>query len=376
MHLMKLTTPLVFALALAAGVPSIASAQSVTSNDVQRLQDTVFDASRHVNQIRTWDTSTASQLQAELDDVFDETIYLKVKLRKREAVSRREFTSVRDRAESIRTRASEETGGWAPGDDRPVSTAGNTGRAQYPNDGRYPTDNRNPNDGRYPNDGRSAYPNDGRSAYPNDGRSAYPNDGRSTYPNDGRSTYPPTDNRYPNDNRDGGVVRSQNPNEIPVSTEFDVRLQNPLSSKTSQVEDRFEATTMVDLRDERGRVLIPAGSVMRGIVSSVHPATRMERKGAMTVAFDRVTIGGRSYPIRATVSQALESEGIMGEKEKIGIGAGAGAIIGAILGGAKGALAGILIGGGGTIAATEGRDVELPAGTMLRVRLDSPLMLR
>ena len=27
-------------------------------------------------------------------------------------------------------------------------------------------------------------------------------------------------------------VRSQNPNEIPVATEFDVRLQNPLSSKT------------------------------------------------------------------------------------------------------------------------------------------------
>lgn len=360
MQFMKLTTPLVFALALA-GAPSIASAQSVTSNDVQRLQDTVFDASRHVNQIRTWDTSTASQLQAELDDVFDETIYLKVKLRKREAVSRREFTSVRDRAESIRTRAIEETGGWAPGDDRPVSTAGNTGRAQYPNDGRYPTDNRNPNDGRYPNDGRST--SDGRNA-------------GDRYPNDGRN---PTDNRYPNDSRypaEGGVVRTQNPNEIPVSTEFDVRLQTPLSSRTSQVEDRFEATTMVDLRDERGRILVPAGSLMRGIVSSVHPATRMERKGAMTVAFDRVTINGRSYPIRATVSQALESEGIMGEKEKIGIGAGAGAIIGAILGGAKGALAGILIGGGGTIAATEGKDVELPAGTMLRVRLDSPLMLR
>ena len=95
----------------------------------------------------------------------------------------------------------------------------------------------------------------------------------------------------------------------------------------------------------------------------------------MTVAFDRVTINGRAYPIRATVSQALESEGIMGEKEKIGIGAGVGAILGAILGGAKGALAGILIGGGGTIAATEGKDVELPAGTVLRVRLDSPLTL-
>src|SRR5262249_44765362 len=96
--------------------------------------------------------------------------------------------------------------------------------------------------------------------------------------------------------------RSQNPNEIPVGTEFDVRLQNSLSSRTAQVEDRFEATTLVDLRDERGRVLVPAGSVMRGVVSSVNKATRTDRKGSLTVAFDRVTINGRSHPLRATVS--------------------------------------------------------------------------
>ena len=47
-----------------------------------------------------------------------------------------------------------------------------------------------------------------------------------------------------------------------------------------------------------------------------------------------------------------------------------GAIIGGIIGGAKGALLGVLIGGGGTIAATEGKDVTLPAGTILRVSLD------
>jgi hypothetical protein len=164
-------------------------------------------------------------------------------------------------------------------------------------------------------------------------------------------------------------------NEIPVGTEFDVRLQSSLSSATAQVEDRFEATTLVDLQDGSGRVLVPAGSVMRGIVSSVTKTTRTERTGKLTVAFDRVTIDGRSYPMRGTVTQAIESEGIKGEKGKIGVGAGAGAIIGAILGGVKGALAGVLIGGGGTIAATEGKDVELPAGTVLRVRLDSPLIV-
>ena len=105
-------------------------------------------------------------------------------------------------------------------------------------------------------------------------------------------------------------------------------------------------------------------------------AGHIERKGSLTVAFDQIRIRGRSYPIRATVEQALESEGIKGEAGKIGAGAGVGAILGAILGGAKGALAGILVGGGGVIAATEGQDVTLPSGTVLRVRLDSTLAVR
>jgi len=31
-----------------------------------------------------------------------------------------------------------------------------------------------------------------------------------------------------------------------------------------------------------------------------------------------------------------------------------------------------MIGGGGTIAATEGKEVQIPQGSVLRVRLDSP----
>jgi hypothetical protein len=96
----------------------------------------------------------------------------------------------------------------------------------------------------------------------------------------------------------------------------------------------------------------------------------------MTVTFDQIVVRGRTYPMRGTVTDALESEGIRGETGRIGTGAGVGAIIGGILGGVKGAIAGILIGGGGVIAATEGQDVDLPVGSVLRVRLDSPLPLR
>jgi hypothetical protein len=293
--------PLFLLLTFVAAGPRPAFAQAdVTSADIQRLQDNIYDASRDVAQARSRDATLASQLQSELDDLRDEATYLKVKLRKREPIARSEYADVRDRLDNIRSRARSEATG---------ASSTNT---------------------------------------------------RST---DDRSAVPASTGRIPSGN------------EVPVGTEFDVRLQNSLSSATAQVEDRFEGTTLVDLRDENNHVLVPAGSVMRGVVSSVNKAGRVERKGSITVAFDRVTIKGRSYPIRATVTQALESEGIKGEKGKIGIGAGAGAILGAILGGAKGALAGVLIGGGGTIAATEGKDVELPVGTVLRVRMDSPLNL-
>jgi hypothetical protein len=91
--------------------------------------------------------------------------------------------------------------------------------------------------------------------------------------------------------------------------------------------------------------------------------------------FTKLKLNGRTYDVRAYPTQVLESEGLKGEAERIGAGAGIGAIIGGILGGVKGAIAGILIGGGGAIAATEGKDVELPPGTVLRVRFDSPVPL-
>ena len=160
--------------------------------------------------------------------------------------------------------------------------------------------------------------------------------------------------------------------EIPTGTELDVRLADTLNSGTSKVEDRFEATTLVDLIAD-GRTVVPAGSVMRGVVTAVEPATRTNRTARMTVSFDQVTVAGRAYPIRGTVSQALEGEGIRGEVGRVGAGAGVGAILGGLLGGFKGAMAGILIGGGGTIAATEGEELRLPQGSILRVRFDAPL---
>jgi hypothetical protein len=174
-----------------------------------------------------------------------------------------------------------------------------------------------------------------------------------------------------NDDRIGAV---QGRLEIPAGTEVDVRLQTALTSDTAQVEDRVEATTLIDLYDGN-QLLVPAGSQLTGWVTSVDRASRTDRKGSLTVEFNRLNVNGRTYDTRAYVTQALESEGIRGEAGRIGAGSAVGAIIGGILGGVKGAIAGILIGGGGVIAATEGKDVHLPEGTILRVRFDSAVPL-
>jgi hypothetical protein len=172
----------------------------------------------------------------------------------------------------------------------------------------------------------------------------------------------------------GQLSDSGRSSEIPVGTELDVRLQTPLSSETAQVEQRVDATTLVDLV-RGGAVVVPAGSMVRGHVVTVDRAGRTDRRGGLVIQFTQLTVSGRPHDVTLSITRALESEGIRGEVGKIGVGAGVGAILGGILGGTKGVLAGILIGGGGTILATEGKDVELPAGTVLRVRFDAPLDL-
>ncbi len=164
------------------------------------------------------------------------------------------------------------------------------------------------------------------------------------------------------------------PRTVAVGTELDVRLQTPLNSGSAQVEQRVEATTMVHLY-QGDDLLVPAGSLIIGHVAAVDRATRADRKGSLSLSFTRLTVGSRTYDARVQVMQALESEGLRGEATRIGAGSAVGAILGGILGGVRGAVAGILVGGGGVLVATEGKDVDLPSGTVLRVRFDSAVTL-
>ena len=169
-------------------------------------------------------------------------------------------------------------------------------------------------------------------------------------------------------------VNNDRPGTIPAGQELDVRLQSSLSSESATVEQRFEATTVVDVT-QGGRVLIPAGSVVRGVVTDVKRPGRVDRVGSLTLSFDQITVRGRAYPYRGTATQVFESRGIRDEVGTAGGGAGVGAVIGGLIGGVKGAVLGAVIGAGGAIAATEGKDIQLPAGSMIRIRVDSPINL-
>lgn len=318
---------LTLALATVMMAPVGAAAQSVTSTDIQRLQDEVYQASSDLSRSQV-SSDRGSRLRSELDDLRDEVIYLKVRLRREGSVPRADYLDVRDRVSALRAEArgestdTERRGAWKGGSTS-GGVSGGTAGSTSTSGGGYGTTTRD------------------------------------------RDTA----------TRDRDTRQSSGDSAIPVGQELDVRLQTRLSSDTAQVEDRFEATTVADLY--RGNdVLIPAGSLVRGVVRSVDRATRTDRRGELTVSFDQITIRGRTYPMRGTVTEALQSEGLKGEAGRIGAGAGVGAIIGGILGGVKGALLGVLIGGGGTIAATEGKDVTLEPGTLLRVQLDDPPNIR
>jgi hypothetical protein len=138
---------------------------------------------------------------------------------------------------------------------------------------------------------------------------------------------------------------------------------------------RFDAVTAVNVTQD-GSVLIPAGSRVRGVVTDVKRPGRIDRVGSLTLSFDQLEVRGRSYPVRGMATQVFESGGIRDEAGTAGVGAGAGVIVGGLLGGLKGAVLGAVIGAGGAVAATEGKDINLPAGAIIRIRLDQPVNVR
>src|SRR3954471_20206381 len=104
----------VLAIVAAFALPAVA--QAVTSADIQRLQDQVYQASGDVSRLRSSNPDQATRLQSDLDDLRDDVVYLKVKLRKEGSINRTEYTEVQNRLQELRSKVTADTSsdnqGW------------------------------------------------------------------------------------------------------------------------------------------------------------------------------------------------------------------------------------------------------------------------
>lgn len=171
-----------------------------------------------------------------------------------------------------------------------------------------------------------------------------------------------------------GSYRRSSGTAVPEGMDLRIRLDEGISSETARPEDRVEASLAQSVRVD-GRVAIPAGARVLGVVRGVERAHRPSKGGRLDLIFDRIYLNdGTQLDMRARV---VSLEGDLDETgEHAGIGAVIGGVLGAIIGGKKGAVIGAIVGGTGSVVARSGDDLHLPAGTVLTLRLDGPLDVR
>ena len=200
------------------------------------------------------------------------------------------------------------------------------------------------------------------------------------------SSTDPSDNPDQNTGNNVPTVRTASNGRyiVPKGTVLTGILENTVSTKASQNNDRFSMTVSSPSEYD--------GAVLEGYLSNVKRSGRVTGSSTFTMNFETIRMrDGRTYDFAGVLQSATDSTGKIiktgneGEakggsktKESIkrgGIGAGIGAIIGGIIGGGKGAIIGATIGGGagtGSVIAEGKGDVELDEGSTITVESTSP----
>jgi len=164
---------------------------------------------------------------------------------------------------------------------------------------------------------------------------------------------------------------------IPEGSTLPVALETSLSSSASRAGDTVLGTLVSDVTSD-GRVLAPAGSELRGRVTAAVSSGRVKGRARLAFAFDTLVVDGQPYHISVRATDITAEKSTKHDATIIGGSAVAGGIIGAIADGKGGAGKGALIGGAagtGAVLATRGKQVSLPAGTQINVKLTAPAEL-
>lgn len=163
-----------------------------------------------------------------------------------------------------------------------------------------------------------------------------------------------------------------------ISAKFDAGI----SSRTHKPGQKITGTVSSDVKDKSGRVVIPAGSKVHVTITDIHESERKSDKtGKLVLTPTRIEIAGRSYTLSGSASALdrtlKDRKTNAGDLAKVGMGVGAGALLGTAVTG--GSTKGAVIGGvaGGAVGAqraveTQDRDVVVPVGSRLKVTLAAP----
>lgn len=176
---------------------------------------------------------------------------------------------------------------------------------------------------------------------------------------------------------------------LPSGTSVKMKLETPISTKTSKVGDTFagRVTEPVALN---GHTVIPVGAAIQGQIVKLTEPRRVRGKPTIELRPDSLTMpDGVRYEFHATVvdtdkatQTSVNDEGQIKGKGRdgkdmrnIAVGTGAGVGLGAIVAGGKGALIGGAVGAGVTVAhwLSKHKSAELPAGSEIVMELSRPM---
>lgn len=150
---------------------------------------------------------------------------------------------------------------------------------------------------------------------------------------------------------------------IPAGTPITVRIGSEISSGSATAGQTFEGTLAKKLV-VNGKTIATAGSPVRGKVTLAKSSGRLHAPGQLSIRLTSIQTNGRSIPISSSAYRVTGKSHMKSNATKIGGGAAAGAIIGAIAGGGKGAAIGTLVGAGagtGVAAATGKEEAVIPS---------------
>jgi hypothetical protein len=162
---------------------------------------------------------------------------------------------------------------------------------------------------------------------------------------------------------------------LPAGTVLPLTLDSYVASDTSRIEAPVHAHLRRAIRVD-GVEVLPAGTRLSGIVTDARQSARVKGRGLVAFRFTSMSVDRDSYRVSTSrvVRQAPGTK--KDDALKIGIPAGAGAVIGAIADGKKGAAIGSAVGGAagtGVVLSTRGKEVRLGRGAAVAVRLLRPV---